>query len=178
MCIRSSCGEGEGDLACADTALIGTRLEVPLARNDQDGPDMTTQPRGALKIHKCLLLMTSLSTLSQRDLARGSSIYTDGVLESQVLASRLMRGSGHNLPSSRGRRGQSDVWAHVYSHTCTGYVQNEAVDVLAKLDAKCTIWEARMEGERWRFAGINEDPRRNYTTYATHAITTYHCNAA
>ena len=29
-----------------------------------------------------------------------------------------------------------------------------------------------MEGERWRFAGIDEDPRRDYTTYATHAITT------
>ena len=35
------------------------------------------------------------------------------------------------------------------------YVQNEAVDVLTKLGAKCTIWEARMEGERWRFAGID-----------------------
>jgi hypothetical protein len=29
-----------------------------------------------------------------------------------------------------------------------------------------------MEGERWRFAGIDEDPRHDYTTYATHAITT------
>jgi hypothetical protein len=29
-----------------------------------------------------------------------------------------------------------------------------------------------MEGERWRFAEIDEDPRRDYTTYATHAITT------
>lgn len=58
------------------------------------------------------------------------------------------------------------VLAYMYS---TGYVQNEAVDVLAKLGAKCTIWEAHMEGERWRFAGIDEDPRRDYTTYATHA---------